>query len=264
MVINEATEAILASRAYNYLLFQSLFGAEPTRQLLETAAGPATRESLELFRAGEGSRSSYAALLHEVETVLDTLNGCGDAAIEDLLSEYTRLFLGPLELKAPPWESIYVSKKHQLFDENTLGVRNFYRSQGFLPAEYPRVADDSLALECAFMSQLGKRAQEAYSVGVEAIEEGEESESGAEVVSESETNATADTVITALDASRRFLDEHLLVWLPDYLKALAAIERAGFYLLIARLAWEYLREDRRLLDELIAELESSRSTNDHG
>jgi TorA maturation chaperone TorD len=228
MAINEEIQIVLESRAYNYLLFQSIFGNEPTRELIETIGEEATRQSFELFVVD--GKSPYSSALLAVAAAMDALKGCSQEAVEDLRDEYTRLYLGPAELKAPPWESMYVSKKRQLFEENTLKVRNFYRAQGFLPAEYPRVADDHIALECAFMAQLGERAKNSSNTG------------------------DTKTVKAALEASRRFLDEHLLVWLPGYIADMSRIGRADFYPLITQLALGYVQVDRRIIDELVSDL----------
>jgi len=227
MIFNEEMQVMLETRAYNYLLFQSAFGGEPTKELVMTVCGKATRQALELFAVD--NESSYSAALLTAAAIMDTLQGYSEVTIESLRSEYTRLYLGPMELKAPPWESMYVSKKRQLFEESTLKVRNFYRTQGFLPAEYPRVADDHITLECAFMAELGNRAKIACSVG------------------------DTETIKTALEASKQFLEDHLLAWLPDYVVDLIKIEEADFYPVMTKLAIEYMRVDRLLLDELISE-----------
>jgi TorA maturation chaperone TorD len=227
MTISEGTQIALAGRAYSYLLFQNLFGEEPTKRLLDALYEETTRRTLGLF-ALDGD-SSYTAALSSAIAMLDAERDNQEKTVEKLRSEYTRLYLGPGDLKAPPWESVYVSKKRQLFDENTLKVRNFYRSQGFLPAEYPRVADDHIALECAFMAKLGERAIEAYGAG------------------------NVELAKMAFDASKRFLEEHLLVWLPGYIADLSEVGNADFYPIMAKLAFEFMLVDRLLLEELVDE-----------
>jgi len=73
-----------------------------------------------------------------------------------------------------------------------LDVRNAYREQGLLPAKYPHVADDHIALELGFMAALSERARIAVNEG--------------------------DTSLAhvALEASRQFLEEHLLTWIDAY------------------------------------------------
>jgi TorA maturation chaperone TorD len=228
VAVNNVIQDVLQSRAYSYLLFQNLFGSEPTEKLLRTACGKETFNVLDVYAVDGGS--PYSSALSAAILALESLHGRTGEDIERLQSEYTKLYIGPLELRAPPWESIYVSKKMQLFDENTLNVRNFYRSQGFLPTEYPKVADDHIALECAFMARLGDRACTACSDG--------------------EYSVAKDT----LDASCRFMKEHLLLWLPSYVADLEKIKEAEFYPIMARLVMEYATVDYGIILELVAEI----------
>lgn len=228
MVVNNDTLTVLGSRAYSYLLFQSLLGSEPTKELLETASSDTTLAALDIYAVDD--LSLYSSALSSAKLVLGAAKSCPGKSPERLRNEYTRLYVGPLELQAPPWESIYVSKRKQLFDENTLNVRNFYRSQGFLPAEYPKVADDHIALECAFIAQLGDRACRAF------------------------FNDEAGVAKASLDASQLFLKEHLLLWLPNYVRDLDEIEGAEFYPIMARLALEYAKVDSNFISELLSEI----------
>jgi TorA maturation chaperone TorD len=228
MEITEEMNAVLESRAYNYLLFQNVFGDKPTKELIKTISGDVTRQTFEMFALDD--EFSYGAILLTVTGLLDALQTSLDESVGELVSEYNKLYIGSDELKAPPWESVYRSTQRLLFQESTLDVRNAYRIQGFLPAEYPHVADDHLALEFAFMAQLGDRAKVAYGEG------------------------DFDVVRTALEASRQFLKDHLLIWVPDYVGELKVIEGAVFYPELAELALEFLKIDHGVLGELLAEL----------
>ncbi|MCB8816455.1 molecular chaperone TorD family protein [Desulfosporosinus shakirovi] len=77
-----------------------------------------------------------------------------------MLTEYTRLFIGPTKLPVPPWESVYVSKERLLFQESSLKVRQrqCYLNYNFLPAKYRSEADDHIALELDFMYNLSSLA----------------------------------------------------------------------------------------------------------
>ena len=114
------------------------------------------------------------------------------AFLEAAKDEYTRLFIGPVSLVAPPWESVYGQQDALLFQESTLEVRNTYRRFGLIPEGYPHVADDSLALELHFMTLLAQRSLDAFYAGEDAD------------LSESLTGASD------------FLRKHLLVWVPKF------------------------------------------------
>jgi TorA maturation chaperone TorD len=94
------------------------------------------------------------------------------------------LFVGPGRVEANPWESTYVSSDNTIFQKVTLEVRKAFVSQELLPAAYPNVADDHIALELDFMAALAGRADDAYRA------------------------ADCQKFRTALEASRDFLDKH--------------------------------------------------------
>ena len=73
---------------------------------------------------------------------------------DDLKRDYARLFVGPNRLPAPPWESVYRSEEHLLFEEETLQVRAAYREYGFVvPGDYVQ-PDDHFGLEMSFIAHL--------------------------------------------------------------------------------------------------------------
>jgi TorA maturation chaperone TorD len=225
---SEEVQSLLENRAFVYLLFQNLFGSEPSEELANTISSDVTKQAFEIYRLSDDP--SYKETLRTALEEMARLDGCPRAELEKLRSEYTRLFLGPTDLEAPPWESIYTSTQRTLFQESTLEVRNAYRAQGFLPAEYPRVADDHLALECAFMAQLGERIKNSYCEG------------------------SSEKIRAALEASQQFLTKHLLVWMPDYAIDVAKATEVAFYPIMAKLAKEYMEIDSGVIDELLTAL----------
>jgi TorA maturation chaperone TorD len=225
---SEEVQSLLESRAFVYLLFQNIFGSEPSEELANTMSSDVTRQAFEIYCLSDDL--SYKETLRTALEEMERLSVRPSTGLEKLRGEYTRLFLGPTDLKAPPWESIYTSTQRTLFQESTLEVRNAYRAQGFLPAEYPRVADDHLALECAFMAQLGERVKNSYREG-----------------SSEETRA-------ALEASQQFLTKHLLIWMPSYAIGVAKATEVAFYPIMAKLAKEYMEIDLGVIDELLTAL----------
>ena len=190
-----------SAKRFVYTLGQALLGGEPTAETLAGADGE---------------------LISEASEILGLANDCGVAAavkrasedLEHTAAQYVRLFIGPNELKAKPWESTYLTKSKTLFSRETLEVRNAYRAQGFLPAQYPRVADDHIALECGFMAQLCGRAIEALNAGGEA------------------------QYVDASRAAQAFLQEHLLRWVDDYAADLAAAAPDTLFACVANLVSE--------------------------
>ncbi len=81
-----------------------------------------------------------------------------EAELERARSDYGRVVLGLGRRASHPWESAYTSVSGLLMRPETLEVRNAYRACGYEPDLLGRVADDHLALECAFMAALAKRS----------------------------------------------------------------------------------------------------------
>ena len=145
----EVADILLSNRLFLYSLLHKVFGREPDAELLKVLTDPYTGEAFGLLREETGDvMNRCAAFLAEIRTKTEQSD-----YLDEVKGEYTRLFIGPYSLPAPPWESVYVGEEGMLFQESTLQVRGYYRRFGLLPEEYPRVADDSLALELGFMAE---------------------------------------------------------------------------------------------------------------
>ena len=138
----EIMELLLANRFYLYSLLHKCFGREPDRKQLELLAGEQTGQSFALL-GGEVLKKVPAFLGELREDLKDP------DFPEQAKREYRMLFIGPEEMPAPPWESIYMGEEAALFQETTLEVRQAYRAFGMQAEAYQRVPDDSLALELA-------------------------------------------------------------------------------------------------------------------
>lgn len=154
-----------------------------------------------------------------------------EAKWEQIHSEHQRLFIGPNQLAAPPWASVYLGEEKIIFDEHTLKVRSFYRNWGLESVGLKRIPDDHIGLELEFMSALiGKT--------VTFLEKGQLGQ--------------ADR---ALSAQEQFLNEHLLTWVWDYCLLL---KRAGTHPLYQGLALftpPFLDLDKEVLEEIKSSLE---------
>ena len=208
----------LEARILCYQALQTVFGNEPDGQRITLLAQAPLRESFELFSEFAEDAECYRA---QVSDSLAAIARAADSAqLERFASEYTRLFEGPGQLPAPPWSSVYLGDPTLIFQEKTLEVRNFYRDQDLLPEGYPHIADDHLALELDFMANLALRMAEAA---------GESHSLQAE---------------EALEASRSFLDGHMLAWVPQFAERLGQSGALDAYRPFARLLTAYLHATR--------------------
>jgi TorA maturation chaperone TorD len=217
---------LLAARDYVYTLFYSLLGNEPSLSQLDCLKDDIAVEALLIF--GAGDRPEFSDALRVFNESRGKLAQRPMDGLEALREEYTRLFIGPHELLAPPWESVYVDKVRSLFTKSTLLVRSLYQSQGYRPQAYPLVADDHLALEVGFLSCLARNAHSAFE------------------------RSDCENVKGLLLASRDFLENHLMAWLPLYQERLAKVEKQILFPQAVRLLYEFLRRDAEELDQTLA------------
>ena len=219
----EAVELLLSNRLFLYSLMHKLFGREPDEELLNILTDEHTGEAFGLLSEEEKDiMDRTAVFLGEIREEKQN-----PAFLEEAKDEYTRLFIGPVSLVAPPWESVYGQKDAMLFQESTLEVRNTYRQYGLIPEGYPHVADDSLALELHFMALLAQRGLDAFYAG-------------------KNDDLTAD-----LTGSSDFLKKHLLVWVPKFLERMKGAKTNILYPQMCLVLDEFLRKDAETVKEVL-------------
>jgi len=213
---------LLANRTYLYRLLQKLFGDEPTMETLNALNSEFTQTSLALL--------SLDDKLNNIKGFLGKLEQDQEKELDKARSEYTRLFLGPAKLPAPPWESVYVTKERLIFQESTLKVRECYLKYNFLPVNYRTEADDHIALELDFMANLSAMAEDYLA------------------------NKQIDSLLKILDDQKSFLEEHLLAWVPDYVADLQTATTHPLYWGAADILNWFLKVDLAVVTEIIKEL----------
>lgn len=80
---------------------------------------------------------------------------------EDLRVEYAKLFVGPYELQAPPYGSVYLDGERKLMGPSTLEVVKLYERAGLVIDQDLKELPDHIALELEFMSYLLSREAES-------------------------------------------------------------------------------------------------------
>ena len=216
----------LENRINLYSYAWRLFSHLPDDDLLELVASNTLGEEAVLLSGEEGK-------LANIQVRLQTAAGSAKDSLEALKSDYTKLFIGPTKLPAPPWESVYLAEADLIFQESTLEVREAYKEAGYKAAGYPHEADDYLATELNFMVSLNKDALAAY---------------------EADDTARAKAFLMA---QSKFLANHLNRWLLAFAERLNERAPAGtrdFYPLAAYFAAELCAVDAENLEELLLAL----------
>lgn len=148
----------------------------------------------------------------------------GKPCLKNEEAEFSRLFIGPGTLPAPPWESFYRNNEQMLFDDVMYEVREHYYSEGLRFMKENNEPDDHLALELEFMIHL-------IAKGLETPEKQEFSR--------------------ILAKQRVFLDEHLGKWIGGFGERLAQGTDSKLYRGAALLAADFIANDLDFLNELV-------------
>jgi TorA maturation chaperone TorD len=140
---------------------------------------------------------------------------------ESLLIDYTRLFLGPSHIIAKPYGSVWLEGRKDRLEDSTMAVLELYREGGFEIGGDFRELPDHVAAELEFLYLLIYRENEALRIG------GQES-----------LNATSGI-------KRRFLDDHLGLWIGPFTAAVRGGARSGFYRELADLTDRFVKLEAR-------------------
>ncbi|MDD5284831.1 MAG: molecular chaperone TorD family protein [Desulfuromonadaceae bacterium] len=172
----------------------------------------------------ENCCATLAALLEPV--TLDTARyarEASDAMInespESLAVEHARLFIGPFQLAAPPYGSIYLDDAKTVMGDSTARVAAFYNSCGLHLADDFYELPDHFAVELEFMSFLAFKQREA------------------------EVSGDTDEVARIVSLQLEFLGRFLMPWLEPFTTAIINDGEAPFYQAISRCSSAFIIAD---------------------
>lgn len=147
----------------------------------------------------------------------------GKSSLEALAVEHARLFIGPFQLVAPPYGSIYLDDAKTVMGDSTARVAAFYHYCGLHLADDFHELPDHFAVELEFMSYLAFKQREAEVSGDKA----------------------GKTHFAGLQ--REFLDRFLLPWLEPFTSAVVIDDEAQFYKSVARCTSAFIHADHTAL-----------------
>jgi TorA maturation chaperone TorD len=212
--------AILETRRDFYALLSRLYVDEPPRELAEDLVNGRLQFQELAALAINADLSEGSRLLTEL--IEKSRGRDADKVHEELVDEYTLLFIGPHRLPVQPFEAWWVSGK--LLGEPLVKVKRAYQKAGVAKSrEFPE-PEDHIGFELKFMQYLCEQA-----VAAEA----------------------GPTLKEWLRLQREFMDEHLLKWAPTYCDALYEYKRSNFYKGIAKLTKGFILLDDAVLKDLM-------------
>lgn len=125
--------------------------------------------------------------------------------LQTLMVDYTRLFLGPVEVLAKPYEANWLKASKQSEENPHLAVLDLYAEGGLEIDEEFRELPDHVAVELEFLYLLVFASNQARKTG------------------------NAEELAAKQALQERFLSEHLGAWMPAFTAAVAAAAETSFY-----------------------------------
>lgn len=146
--------------------------------------------------------------------------------LDELLLDYTRLFLGPMSILAKPYGSVWLQEEKTLMDDSTMAVLELYREADFEMDDDFKELPDHIAAELEFLYLLIFRENEARL---------------------SHDPAALDAVISL---ERRFLNQHLGAWVGKFAAAVKAGAQCPFYRELAELTERFVNQQLARVNSL--------------
>lgn len=137
----------------------------------------------------------------------DLRRALADSHPEELQVEHARLFVGPFELAAPPYGSVYLERSGRLMGDSTLVAQNLYREAGL--TQEIKEAPDHIALELEFLHYLCLMEAEAVAKNL------------------------AEQVGEWAGREAEFMGRLLRPWVPAFCDKIRRGTENGFYLALA-------------------------------
>ena len=148
--------------------------------------------------------------------------------LEDLAVEYARLFLGPGK-HISPHESVHHEKEGvqsgQLWGELTAEVKRIIESSGLEYKSEFTGMPDHISVELEFMQHVVQREAQAW---------------------EADDDKTA---LLCLKNEKKFVDEHLFRWIPDFCEKVIKGAESPFYREMARLTHSFIEFEKEELNK---------------
>ena len=151
-----------------------------------------------------------------------------------LAVDFTGAFAGTSSWKgryAVPYESVFTSQEGLLFQGSYHEVFHLFRQHKLERATGYDYPDDHLSFMCEFMAILSDRVIEALQAG------------------------NTEEALETLQASRDFLDEHILSWFDAFNELAMLLLKTRFYRGVLRISKGFFLFDKEVLNDLTEEIE---------
>lgn len=152
---------------------------------------------------------------------------------KNLEVDYARLFVGPFNLLAPPYGSIYLEGERRVMGVSTTDVLKRYQAAGLDVATGFKDAADHIAAELEFMHFLVFKAMEAAHQG------------------------DVDHIVTCLLNQQSFLENHLGAWVPEFTGNVVDNAKTSFYQNLAQATKVFIEDDYQKISSVLTSWQSN-------
>lgn len=211
----------LEARQLMYNLLKHVFYVEPNKELIRVI-----RDDINLLELPFIEENTLIKDGVDFLTTYFNKDYKEDQAFEKLHWAYTRLFVGPGSLPAPPWESAYLSEDRLLFQESTLQVRKAYLKYNYVVKNRLREPDDHIGSLLDFMNRLSEQTLDL--------------------------DKDSSSIINILKDQEDFLNEHLSTWIKAFSRDIQLYSHLLFYSGMAKILEGFIEVDRALIGSLIS------------
>lgn len=128
---------------------------------------------------------------------------------EELQVEYAKLFVGPFELLAPPYGSVYLDEGGRVMGDSTMEVIDVYDKEGLSRSDNFKDLPDHIVVEMEFMSFLIYKEREALD------------------------KSDSDVAKEYADKQEDFLNNFIRQWVPEFCTRIKAATDNSFYSALA-------------------------------
>ena len=191
------------------------------------------REEITMDQLHQLKTRAFIKTLFEPESrfYVDLSKKQDEELIEDLAVEYARLFLGP-DKHISPHESVHHERDGgdwgALWGKSTVEVKLFIESAGLeYISEYSGLPDH-ISVEFEFMQQVTSREAQAW-----------------------ESN-DSEGALYCLKMEKKFLDDHIMKWIPLFCEKIINAAELSFYREIAELTRSFIQSEMEEVDKYVS------------
>jgi len=214
---NHERIAVARQRGQVYGLLATVYRQEPSPELLKEIKSP---DHLEVL-------SDLGVQLKE-----DFLKSSDEEVLESLAVEFARLFLGPGK-HISPHESVHHKRDDgdwgQLWGASTVEVKRFIETTGLSYDDAYKGMPDHISVELEFMQQVTQHEEQAWA------------------------EDDKDAAIYCQKIENKFIEDHLVKWIPDFCDKVAREAELPFYRDMAALTKNFIEFEKEEVTRLKSE-----------